>query len=207
MKKILLFAIIMALTVGVGFAAKYTITNVGFTFSPDTLIIEAGEDVEFSLGLDHNAVEVTQETWDADGNTPKSGGFSVPFGGDEVVFPNAGTYYYVCEPHASAGMKGVIIVSEATAISTVSNDISTFNVFPNPASDFITFSYTLDSRAIVKILLINSAGVEVANILKGTLDPGQYKNTYSLNKDLAPGIYYVSFVSGNQSNINKMVIK
>jgi hypothetical protein len=104
-------------------------------------------------------------------------------------------------------MKGVIIVNEATAISSFSNDISAFDIFPNPASDFITFSYTLNSRAIVNIRLINSAGAEVTHILKENLDPGQYKNTYSLNKDLAPGIYYVSFISDNQSYINKMIIK
>jgi plastocyanin len=207
MKKILLIAIIMASTIGVGFAAKKTITNVGFTFSPDTLTIEVGEDVEFNLENAHNAVEVTKETWDANGNTRKSGGFSVPFGGGEVVFPTAGTYYYVCEPHASVGMKGVIIVKVATAISSVTNDNSTFDVFPNPASDFVTFSYTLNSSSIVNIRLTNVAGVEVANILKESQDPGQYKNTYSLKNDLAPGIYYVSFISDNQSYINKIIIK
>jgi plastocyanin len=207
MKKTLFFAILMASTMGVGFAAKRTITNVGFTFSPDTITIEVGEDVEFSLDNTHNAVEVTKATWDANENTKKSGGFSVPFGGGEVVFAAAGTYYYVCEPHASMGMKGVIIVTAATAVPSVTNDISTFNVFPNPASDFITVSYTLNSSTIVNIRLINAAGVEVANILKESRDPGQYKNTYSLNNDLVPGIYYVSFISDNQSYINKIIRK
>lgn len=207
MKKILFFVILMTLTIGVGFAAKRTISNVGNTFSPDTIIIEVGEDVEFSLGNTHNAVEVTKDTWDANGNTPKSVGFSVPFGGGEVVFPTAGTYYYVCGPHASLGMKGVIIVRTATAISSASNDISTFEVFPNPASDFINVSYTLNSSGIVNIRLMNAAGVEVADILKETQDPGQYRNTYSINSDLASGVYYVSFNSSNQSFINKMIIK
>ncbi len=207
MKKTILLVVIMTLTMGAGFAAKHTISNVGNTFTPDTLIIEVGEDVEFSLGNAHNAVEVIKDTWDANGNTPKSVGFSVPFGGGEVVFPITGTYYYVCEPHASMGMKGVIIVQAATAISSVSNDISTFEVFPNPASDFINVSYTLNSRGIVNIRIMNTAGVEVANILRESQDPGQYRNTYSLNSDLASGIYYVSFNSSNQSFINKMILK
>ena len=207
MKNTILSVIIMTLTMGVGFAAKHTISNVGNTFSPDTLIIEVGEDIEFSLGITHNAVEVIKDTWDANGNTPKSVGFSVPFGGGEVVFPNAGTYYYVCEPHASLGMKGVIIVQAATAISSVSNDNSTFEVFPNPASDFINVSYTLNLSGIVNIRIMNAAGVEVANILKESQDPGQYRNTFSLNSDLASGIYYVSLISSNQSFINKLIIK
>lgn len=207
MKKTLFFVFLMTLTMGVGFGAKRTISNVGNTFSPDTITIEVGDDIEFSLGNTHNAVEVTKGTWDANGNTPKSGGFSVPFGGGEKTFPAAGTYYYVCEPHASLGMKGVIIVQAATAISSVTREISTFEVFPNPASDFINVSYTLNTGGIVTIRLINAAGAEVANILKEFQDPGQYRNTYSLNNELASGIYYVSFNSSNQSFINKMIIK
>ncbi len=207
MKKILFFLLLMTLSMGIGFAAKRTITNVGNTFSPDTITIEVGDDIEFSLGSTHNAIEVTKDTWDANGNTPKSGGFSVPFGGGEKTFPTVGTYYYVCEPHASLGMKGVIIVQAATAVTPVSNDVSTFEVFPNPASDFINVSYTLNSDGIVNIRLINAAGVEVANILKESQAPGQYRNTFSLNNDLASGIYYVSFNSANQSFVNKMVIK
>jgi plastocyanin len=196
----------MTLAMGVGFAAKHTISNVANTFTPDTLIIEVGEDVEFSLENTHNAVEVIKDTWDANGNAPKSIGFSVPFGGGEVVFPFAGTYYYVCEPHASMGMKGVIIVRAATAISSVSNNNSNFEVFPNPASDIMNFSYTLNSSGIVDIRIMNAAGVEVANILKESQDPGQYRKTYSLNKDLAPGNYYIRFNSANQSFISKMII-
>ncbi|MBN1790013.1 MAG: T9SS type A sorting domain-containing protein [Bacteroidales bacterium] len=54
---------------------------------------------------------------------------------------------------------------------------------------------------------MNAAGVEVANILRESQNPGQYRNTYSLNNDLASGVYYVSFNSSNQSFINKMIIK
>jgi plastocyanin len=207
MKKFLLFTIVLASSMGVGFAAKHTVSNAGTTFSPATLTIEVGEDVEFVLGSSHNAVEVTKETWDANGSTAKSGGFSVPYGGGEVVFATAGTYYYVCQPHAALGMKGTIIVQESTAISTVSDNISTFNVFPDPASDHITVSYTLNSSAFVTIRIFNTVGVEVASILKESQGPGQYQNTYSLNKDLAPGLYFVRINSENQSYTNKLFLK
>ena len=208
MKKILLFAIIMASSIGVGFAAKYTVTNAGTTFSPSTLTIEVGEDVEFVLGSSHNAVEVTKETWDANGSTAKSGGISVPYGGGEVVFPAAGTYYFVCQPHAVLGMKMTIIVGNgSTAIPSVSDNLSTFTVFPGPASEQITVSYTLNSSAFVTIRLFNMVGVEVANILKESQLPGQYQNTYSLNKNLAPGLYFVRINSENQSYTSKLFLK
>jgi len=192
---------------GVGVAAKYTVSNAGTTFSPATLTIEVGEDVEFDLGSSHNAVEVTKETWDANGNTAKSGGFSVPFGGGEIVFNTPGTYYYVCTPHASLGMKGTIIVQESTAISAVSDDLSAFHVFPDPASDHITVSYTLSSSAFITIRLFNTVGAEVASILRESQGPGQYQNTYTLNNDVSSGLYFISINTGNHSYTDKLFLK
>lgn len=88
-----------------------TVSTVGNTFSPATVTIAAGDSVEFNLAAIHNAVEVSQSTWEASTSGALSGGFSVGFGGTETVtFDEPGTYYYVCEPHVALGMKGTIIV-------------------------------------------------------------------------------------------------
>ncbi len=88
----------------------HTVTNAGFTFSPADITINAGDSVQWQLAGIHDVVEVTQQTWSANGNTPKAGGFSTSFGGGTVKFDTPGTYFYVCEPHASIGMKGKITV-------------------------------------------------------------------------------------------------
>lgn len=106
----------LCLTVAAG-ATTHTISNSGTSFSPATLSINLGDTVVFSLDPSHNAVEVSQATWNSNGNTPLSGGFSVSFGGGTVVLTATGTYYYVCSPHASLGMKGTITVT-STTIST-----------------------------------------------------------------------------------------
>jgi plastocyanin len=115
------------------------ITNVGLTFSPASLTITSGENVTFVLESMHNVVEVSQATWNANGNTALPGGFSLPFGGGELLPAKltVGTHYYVCNPHADLGMKGVIIVSTATGLEEIpgQTDIS---IFPNPAIDLIT---------------------------------------------------------------------
>lgn len=98
-------------------ATTHTIGNSGTSFSPASLSINLGDTVIFSIASSHNAVEVSQATWNGNGNTPLSGGFSVPFGGGTVVPTSTGTYYYVCSPHASLGMKGTITVT-STTIST-----------------------------------------------------------------------------------------
>ncbi len=84
-----------------------------FAFDPADVTINAGDSVEFALEGFHNAVEVEQATWDANGETAKVGGFKVDFGGTatKVPFAKAGVYYYVCTPHvASSKMKGKVTV-------------------------------------------------------------------------------------------------
>jgi len=88
---------------------SYTIKTIGMSFSPDTIICDVGDTINFILGGYHNAVEVSDSTWLANGNT-SNGGFSFGYGATGMFIPDqCHTYYYVCQPHASSGMKGVII--------------------------------------------------------------------------------------------------
>jgi plastocyanin len=138
MKKLIISLFLVSLGTA-AFCTTWTITYSGFTFTPATVTIIVGDDVNFNLISMHNAVEVSQTTWDANGNTPLAGGFSVPFGGGLVSASQltVGTHWYVCQPHASLGMKGIIIVSISTGIPESQSQMN-ISVYPNPASDFIT---------------------------------------------------------------------
>jgi plastocyanin len=90
--------------------SSYTIETIGMTFSPDTIVCDVGDTINFILGNGHNAVEVTDSTWLAGGNAPIAGGFSFGYGATGMYIPDdCHTFYYVCSPHAAYGMKGVII--------------------------------------------------------------------------------------------------
>lgn len=94
------------------YSTNWIVANSGLSFTPATITITVGDSVQFSLSLSHDAVEVSQTTWNANGNTP-NGGFSIPFGGGQLLpaqLSVVGTYFYVCTPHAGAGMKARIIV-------------------------------------------------------------------------------------------------
>jgi plastocyanin len=138
MKRFTFIAVLLIYSL-IEISAKNEITNIGLTFSPASLTIAAGENVTFVLEDMHNVIEVSQATWNANGNTALPGGFTLPFGGGELLpgqLP-VGTHYYVCGPHSSSGMKGVIIVGTPTGVeeNMGQTDIS---IFPNPAIDFIT---------------------------------------------------------------------
>ena len=109
MKATTLFAIMLLFGILPAFAAQHTIQSSGFTFSPADLSVNPGDTVIFNLASMHDAREVTFSTWKADGST-SNGGFDVPFGGGSIVLTTPGTYYYVCVPHVSLGMKGTITV-------------------------------------------------------------------------------------------------
>ena len=89
----------------------FKVTTEGMTFAPDFLNINAGDTVQFSVGMSHNVLEVLEEDWAAGKAVPKKEGFYVDYGATkEIVFSKPGMYYYVCEPHAGGGMKGMIMV-------------------------------------------------------------------------------------------------
>ena len=115
MKKIFPFLVFFAVS-SAGFSGNTQIINSGYTFSPAAANITPGDSVNFLLANIHNAVEVSQSTWNADGTTALAGGFSVAFGGG-LVLPaqlTVGTHYYVCLAHAGMGMKGTITVTNGT---------------------------------------------------------------------------------------------
>ena len=67
-----------------GFCTTWTVQNSGFTFNPDNLTIIVGDDVMFNLDGIHNSVEVSEATWNMNGNTPLAGGWATGFGGGLV---------------------------------------------------------------------------------------------------------------------------
>ena len=95
----------------VGTTHEVTSTDGDMSFSPIDLTISAGDTVRFIMSDTHNAIEVSQETYDARGVTPLDGGFQVTFGEtQEVTFSDPGIHYYVCTPHVSIDMIGTITV-------------------------------------------------------------------------------------------------
>jgi len=175
-----------------GVAKTHIITNSNFTFSPSAVTIDLGDTVIFQIAFIHNAVEVSQATWNANGNTPLPGGFSVGFGGGTVVLTMVGTHYYVCQPHASLGMKGTITVKSAMGIGD--NNASTPTTYslrqnyPNPFNPSTTIGFSLPMSGNVTLKVYNMLGQEVATLVNGELEAGVYSVVWT-PKELASGIY------------------
>jgi plastocyanin len=162
MKKFTLISALLICSLA-GFSTTWTITNSGLTFTPATLTIVSGDDVNFNLEAIHDVVEVSQATWNINGSTPLSGGFSTGFGGGNVSAAKltVGTHYYVCGVHFASGMKGTIIVTAATAIPETQAQWD-LSFFPNPGSDILTVK-TAANLVGTKYFITNQAGKQIMN--------------------------------------------
>ena len=82
----------------------------GLNFVP-TLNCNIGDTIFFELGGTHNAIEVSEESYNSSSSTPLENGFIFDFGSSGyIVADELKTYYYVCTPHLPS-MKARIIVN------------------------------------------------------------------------------------------------
>lgn len=198
MKKLITLSVLLFSISLSAYCTTWTVTNAGETFTPATITIILGDDVNFDLQSAHNAREVSQSTWNANGNTPLPGGFETPFGGGLVSSSKltVGTHWYVCAPHASNGMKGMIIVQAATATNDNQAQIN-LSAYPNPFSN-------------VLIIEVNKIGLDCQYILSDQLgrqvQHGVLFHDYSVldMSFLKPGIYLFR-ITGNKSQSMKLI--
>jgi plastocyanin len=95
--------------------ATHTVTQVGVSFSPSSVTVEAGDTVQWvwTAGA-HDVLDGTGPTDPQRGSLFHSALSSgVPT--FSFVFNTPGTFPYFCSPHFSLGMTGVVIVNQPTS--------------------------------------------------------------------------------------------
>ncbi len=185
------------------FATTWTIETNGFAYSPVTLTIFEGDTVVFSIDGIHNAVEVSEATWNSNGTAPLAGGFALGFGGGTVLPADleVGTNFYVCQPHAGGGMKGRIIVQATTSVNE-GLGLAVMNVYPNPSHGTV---YVLLDKSIVgqnfSVDVFSLRGEVVYTAAKsGTAD------TKELDLTALPSGIYMIRLSGEESTYQRKII-
>jgi len=144
MKKTLLSLLMLLPFIGFAQTSHTIYSSNYFVFSPSTLTVDVGDTINFLLNGTHDAVEVDQSTWMANDSTP-NGGFNFPVGsgGGQFIVTNTQTYYYVCRPHASMGMKGEIIVNSVVVSVQGCTDSTALNYNPLATIDDSSCAFPL----------------------------------------------------------------
>jgi plastocyanin len=198
MKKIILIA--FALYSGVAFSNKVTIINSGFVFSPDSISLNLGDTLIFQLGSIHNAVEVSQTTWNLNGTSALPEGFSTPFTGGQITGLTAGMHYYVCTNHAFMGMKGRVYVNNVAGENINFNNKYFFAAFPNPTNSKISIQTNFKTDNLNSILTIyNITGEKIVynQFLSDEIDFSAYPK----------GIYLLEIIADKKSYITKVIVE
>lgn len=168
----------------------YSLTGYDTYFVPDTLYIEAGDTIQFTSVGYHSATEVDSIDW-VNNTANHNGGFWVGFGASTLdmkfTIDNPGTYYNICQPHASMGMKSIIIVSP-TILKVDTKELKNEEFFfPNPSTRSITIQdsktikiYNLTGQLLLQRTdLTLSENVDISILPKGeyivVLDSGKQK--------------------------------
>lgn len=152
---------------GSAFATQHIITTSGFTYSPDMVMAEVGDQIVFNVAFSsHPTVQVSEATWNADGSTPLAGGFNRSSGNSfTITVQDTGTIYYVCSFHVRSGMKGMIMVSAPTTATRPR--IASQPAYPNPAALEL---HLPEGMGTGTALILNASGQEV---LRRSVESGQ----------------------------------
>ena len=154
----------------------YELTNMGTTFDPPLINMVVGDSIHLVLPEPHTCTQVDEATWDANMNTA-NGGFNFPSGERTFVLDVPGTYFYVCTPHASMGMKGQFIVSIDMAVPDRSTqDLP--QLYPDPASQYVTLAgikagspvsvYDISGQIAMQTTASSSSNMDVSGLGVGT---------------------------------------
>ena len=147
---------------------SYTIKTIGMSFSPDTIVCDVGDTINFILSSSHNAVEVDSSTFVTGGNT-SNGGFVFGYGATGNFIPNnLQTYYYVCQPHASSGMVGVIIANNYGCTDPVAVNYDVMANVDDGNCDYS--SYTIQTQGMS--FLPDTIVCDVGDTINFILGPG-----------------------------------
>ena len=187
MKKILLlfpgFIMLMSLNAQQTFIINQ---GIGDTFNPADVTVNQGDIVHFNLAPPHTVAQVSLATWNANDNTPLPGGFSFPSGSGDYTATTPGTIYYVCTVHASLGMKGTIVVNAITGINDIKKNAGG-KVFPNPATEFITYQ-TKGTSIVHEVRILDFTGKTIEILQNPSVSDDQVKiDIGNLNR----GIYFI----------------
>jgi hypothetical protein len=99
-----------------------------------------------------------------------------------------------------------INISNPSGMSNLGVENFNFRIFPNPMEDNTTLSFSLSSKEMTSLTVMDVLGREAAGILKGEeLSVGEHQ--YSIANTFPAGLYFVKLTVGTESLIEKLIVK
>jgi hypothetical protein len=106
------------------------------------------------------------------------------------------------------GSSGIFIISTPTGIYEAGVNIFTYKLFdayPNPFNPTTTIRYSIPSDGIVELIVYNSIGEEVSELVNEFKSAGNYEIDFSAG-DLTSGIYFYRIQTASFVETKKMIL-
>lgn len=170
---------VLSLSVVLSAQTTHVLTAIDFEFLPDSIFAAQGDSLHIVFGsTEHTFTQVSEETWNANGDTP-SGGWNLGPGITETTIElfGTGTIHYICLPHATMGMKGIVHISLENAIAE-RTPLLQDRFYPNPTSGqlWLREAYTgmldllftdLSGREVLRTQVVADRPVDVSTLPSG----------------------------------------
>lgn len=104
----------------------------------------------------------------------------------------------------SGGFSNGFNTGTLLGVTTLDNNITNLNVYPNPSNGVFTLNYTIDGNDNVSITIINELGQEVYTEQKG-INNGPHTEQLNL-ENLASGIYTLHVQTNAGLSVRKLLI-
>ena len=96
-----------------------------------------------------------------------------------------------------------------TGIEPSANEIPTsfalYQNFPHPFNPVTLIKYDIPRTGLVTITLYDVLGKEISKLVNESVKPGRYEITWD-GKNFASGSYFYKIVSGDFTDIKKMIL-
>jgi hypothetical protein len=125
-----------------------------------------------------------------------------------VVSPTVNTTYSVTgtDSNGCTDMNSLsIVVSPCTGVNEVINGLNTVIVYPNPADEFATITFSVKSSGTYTLLMTDAVG-RVIKEDKATANSGENSHLLSLT-GISKGIYFIVLQKDNSVYKTKLLIK
>ncbi len=81
-----------------------------------------------------------------------------------------------------------------------------FNIYPNPTADYFDIQFFLEKSQDIEVSIFNSLGQQVCNKIEYNAKAGNYETIRIDGSMFAQGIYYVRFLSGNETFLRAIAL-
>jgi glucose/arabinose dehydrogenase len=94
---------------------------------------------------------------------------------------------------------------DMTGIATVNNILNSATIYPNPAKNQFTLSFSLTAPTSMKVILTDMLGKEISTITEKALESGTHNQQVDVS-GIKPGYYLLKISTGNNTVTKKLLV-